>query len=106
MKTMSLINKKGGVGKTTITVNLAYAFAESCDLRVLVVDNDDQGNATQFFGSRPLEAGLADVLTGADIRACLSKTRYSLIDLLPSDERLLEANMAVIKDETIVQQSI
>lgn len=106
MKTISLINKKGGVGKTTITVNLAYALAESCDLRVLVVDNDDQGNATQFFGTRRAESGLADVLTGADIRACLSKTRYSLIDLLPSDERLLEANMAVIKDETIVQQSI
>ena len=105
MKTISLINKKGGVGKTTITINLAYLFAESCDLRVLVVDNDDQGNATQFFGARA-ESGLADVLTGADIRACLSKTRYSLIDLLPSDERLLEANMAVIKDETIVQQSI
>ena len=53
MKTISLINKKGGVGKTTITVNLAYAFAESCDLRVLVVDNDDQGNATQFFDVHP-----------------------------------------------------
>ena len=50
MKTFSLINKKGGVGKTTITVNLAYALAESCDLRVLVIDNDDQGNDTQFFG--------------------------------------------------------
>ena len=36
MKTFSIINKKGGVGKTTITVNLAYLIAESCDLRVLV----------------------------------------------------------------------
>ena len=61
MKTFSLINKKGGVGKTTITVNLAYALAESCDLRVLVIDNDDQGNDTQFFG---IEEGrtLADIL--------------------------------------------
>ena len=53
MKTFSFINKKGGVGKTTITVNLAYAIAESCDLRVLVIDNDDQGNDSQFFDSDP-----------------------------------------------------
>ena len=48
MKTFSFINKKGGVGKTTITVNMAYAIAESCDLRVLVIDNDDQGNDEYF----------------------------------------------------------
>ena len=106
MKTISLINKKGGVGKTTITVNLAYALAESCDLRVLVVDNDDQGNATQFFDVHP-ERTIADVLTGTlPIRAAISSTRYPAIDLLPSDERLLDANVTVIKDENIVQQSI
>ena len=44
MKTFSFINKKGGVGKTTITVNMAYAIAESCDLRVLVIDNDRNQN--------------------------------------------------------------
>ena len=106
MKTISLINKKGGVGKTTITVNLAYALAQSCDLRVLVVDNDDQGNATQFFDVHP-ERTIADVLTGTLlIRAAISSTRYPAIDLLPSDERLLDANVTVIKDENIVQQSI
>ena len=106
MKTISLINKKGGVGKTTITVNLAYALAQSCDLRVLVVDNDDQGNATQFFDVHP-ERTIADVLTGAlPIRAAIASTRYPTIDLLPSDERLLDANVTVIKDENIVQQSI
>ena len=67
MKTISLINKKGGVGKTTITVNLAYALAESCDLRVLVVDNDDQGNATQFFDVHP-ERTIADDRHTADPR--------------------------------------
>ena len=106
MKTISLINKKGGVGKTTITVNLAYALAESCDLRVLVVDNDDQGNATQFFDVHP-ERTIADVLTGTlPIRAAISSTRYPAIDLLPSDERLLDATVTVIQDENIVQQSI
>ena len=106
MKTISLINKKGGVGKTTIAVNLAYALAESCDLRVLVVDNDDQGNATQFFDVHP-EQTLADVLTGTmSIRDVIAPTGYPAIDLLPSDKRLLDANVAVIKDEEIVQQTI
>ncbi|WP_231037756.1 ParA family protein [Pectinatus frisingensis] len=80
MKTFSFINKKGGVGKTTITVNLAYAIAESCDLKVLVIDNDDQGNDSQFFDAEP-EKSLADILLGkADIQEVIQPTRYSNID--------------------------
>ena len=47
MKTISLINLKGGVGKTTIATNLAYLLAESWELRVLFIDNDKQGNASR-----------------------------------------------------------
>ena len=96
MKTFSIINKKGGVGKTTITVNLAYALAKSCDLRVLVIDNDDQGNDSQFFQS---EEGLtlADILVGkAGIRDAVQHTRYDGIDLVASSSALLDANVAVI----------
>lgn len=106
MKTFSIINKKGGVGKTTITVNLAYALAKSCDLRVLVIDNDDQGNDSQFFQS---EEGLtlADILVGkAGIRDAVQHTRYDGIDLVASSSALLDANVAVIKDEDIVQHTI
>ena len=106
MKTFSLINKKGGVGKTTITVNLAYALAESCDLRVLVIDNDDQGNDTQFFG---IEEGrtLADILLQkAGLSEVIQHTRYPKIDIVPSSEALLDANVVIIKDEDIVQQNI
>ncbi len=106
MKTFSLINKKGGVGKTTITVNLAYALAESCDLRVLVIDNDDQGNDTQFFG---IEEGrtLADILLQkAGLSEVIQHTRYPMIDIVPSSEALLDANVVIIKDEDIVQQNI
>ena len=79
MKTFSFINKKGGVGKTTITVNMAYAIAESCDLRVLVIDNDDQGNDSQFFDAEP-EKSLADILLGkANIQDVIQSTRYSNI---------------------------
>ena len=47
MKTFAIVNRKGGVGKTTTAVNLAYVLATSCRLRVLVVDADGQANATQ-----------------------------------------------------------
>lgn len=106
MKTFSFINKKGGVSKTTITVNMAYVIAESCDLRVLVIDNDDQGNDSQFFDADP-EKSLADILLGkADIQEVIQPTRYSNIDIVASDAALLDANVAVIKDEEIVQQTI
>ena len=106
MKIIAVVNKKGGVGKTSIAVNLAYAFAEACDLKVLLADNDDQGNLTQFFALEP-EMSLADVLLGrVPMREAIQHTRYPNIDILASGEDLLDANVAVIKDETMVQQSI
>ena len=43
MRTYAIVNRKGGVGKTTTAVNLAYVLATSCRLRVLLVDADGQG---------------------------------------------------------------
>lgn len=63
MKVIAFANQKGGVAKTTTTLNLAVAFAESGH-RVLCVDMDPQGNLTMSQGMDPdtLEASLYDVL--------------------------------------------
>src|SRR5436190_17379442 len=47
MQVVSFMNMKGGVGKTTLAVNIAYALAHQHDKRVLLVDGDPQFNATQ-----------------------------------------------------------
>jgi chromosome partitioning protein len=65
MRTIALMNQKGGVGKTTTTVNLGAALAE-LDQRVLLIDVDPQAHLSINFGidPGPDRAGLYDVLTG------------------------------------------
>jgi chromosome partitioning protein len=47
--TVSLINMKGGVGKTTLTFNLAWYSAWQANLKVLAIDLDPQANLSQYF---------------------------------------------------------
>jgi len=48
MKTIAVVNQKGGVAKTTLTVNMSVIFAEK-GIRTLLVDQDPQGNSTRYF---------------------------------------------------------
>ena len=60
MRVISVMNRKGGVGKTTTTVNMAVLLATEYDTRVLVIDADGQANASTFFGADTNAPGLAD----------------------------------------------
>lgn len=65
MKTIAIINMKGGCAKTTTSVNMGYILAEDYDKKVLIIDNDKQGNLSKACGVWNNEApSFADVLTG------------------------------------------
>lgn len=63
---IAMVNQKGGVGKTTTAINLAYALSELHGKKTLLVDIDTQANATSSLGFDPeqVDASLYDVLIG------------------------------------------
>lgn len=108
MTILSIINMKGGVAKTTSADNIAYTLAEVHGKRVLVIDNDKQGNTSAFFGVHSYERpSLAEVLTikGYDIRQAIAHTQYLRIDVLPANMTLLRANKEILLDCSWVQQT-
>jgi len=85
-RVVAIANQKGGVGKTTTTVNLGAALAE-LDYRVLVVDLDPQGNATSGLGidTRNFEASMYDVIMrDAPIEDCIEPTSVQNLFVTPA----------------------
>jgi chromosome partitioning protein len=76
-------NNKGGSGKTTTTVSLGAAFAER-GLRVLVVDLDPQGSATEWLGGRESAIGLVEFSTGGiRVSQLVTSSTARGVDLIP-----------------------
>jgi chromosome partitioning protein len=100
---MVCVNQKGGVGKTTSTVNVAYLLARR-GARVLVVDCDPQANATIHFGVDPHERDLArrtltHVLFGpAPVADAVIPACDGLLSLLPSSISLAAADAEILKE--------
>ncbi|MCX5645435.1 MAG: AAA family ATPase [Phycisphaerae bacterium] len=94
MRTIAVLNQKGGVGKTTTTVNVAAALA-AAGQKVVVIDLDPQAHLTIHFGVEPqmIETGAYEVLTqSADFAASLMLVRPNLW--------LLAANINLVGAET------
>jgi len=103
-RTISIVNQKGGVGKTTTSVNLAAALT-LLGHSVLLIDLDPQGNATTGLGLTrgTTDLTLYDVLVdGADLEAAVISTNVKGLSLVPSDLDLsgAELNIGAAGDRT------
>ena len=93
MKILSVVNQKGGVGKTTSAINLA-AYLALGKRKVLVIDLDPQGNASSGLGIREAEAGIYEVLSGdATIEESIVPTEQKNLFLLASSSDLAGATV-------------
>ena len=107
MRVLNICNLKGGVGKTITAINLAYVLSGIHGRRVLLVDNDKQGNTSKFFGVHGYDhPGIEGIMTGAkSAEEVIRKTAYERIDIIPANMALLAANKAVLLDTMTAQQT-
>ena len=100
-RTIVIANQKGGVGKTTTSINLSASLAE-LGKKVLVVDMDPQGNTTSGLGveKENLEETVYELLLGEiQIEDCLIREKFENLSIIPSNINLAGAEIELIDVE-------
>ena len=101
MKILSIVNQKGGVGKTTTSINLS-ACLHKMKRRVLLIDLDPQSNATRGSGINPasIDVSVNDVLLDrADIGSVIINSQSDGYDILPSTPSLTESEVSLLNND-------
>ena len=95
-KSISIVNQKGGVGKTTTAVNLGAALA-LYNQKCLIIDMDPQANATSGLGFTGVSPTIYDVLVkGKDPKRIIKNTAIENLDIIPSDISLVGAEVELV----------
>lgn len=108
MKAISFMNVKGGVGKTTSSISVAYILATEYNKKVLLVDLDKQANSTKSLKLYDAEGlSVSDLLTdrNIDVRNVIKHSEYDNLDVIPANMHLIKANQEVLLDMSRPQQT-
>lgn len=108
MRTISVINLKGGVAKTISSINIAHILATVHNYRVLLIDNDKQGNASKIFNRHDYKHdGIAEIMIerNIDVHSMIQETEYKNLDIITANMNLLSANLQVMLDQSRPQQT-
>lgn len=105
---ISIMNLKGGVAKTISAANIAHILVTIHNKKVLIVDNDKQGDISKMFKVHNYDRpSVADIMTTRrpNLDYIISPTEYQNLDIIQANMSLLKANKEVMFDNTRPQQT-
>lgn len=109
MRTIAIVNQKGGSGKTTTAVNLAAALGEQ-GRQVLLLDIDAQANASSWYGVSESGRGLLDVMAGnGNVIDLIHATEVPGVEVIPASPWLVGADKALAGEvgaETVLRRVV